>query len=35
LELEDAVGAKMRVQLKGVAIPDLTALARSFWDRGP
>jgi hypothetical protein len=35
LELEDAVGAKMRVQLKGVAIPELTVLARSFWDRGP
>jgi len=31
LELEDAVGAKMRVHLKGHEIPDLTALARVFW----
>jgi hypothetical protein len=35
LELENAAGAKMRVQLKGVAMPDLTALSRSFWDRRP
>jgi hypothetical protein len=35
LELENREGAKMRVQLKGVAMPDLTALSRSFWDRGP
>ena len=31
LELEDAEGAKMRVYLKGVAMPDLAALSRSFW----
>ena len=31
LELEDAGGAKMRVHLKGVEAPDLTALAQSFW----
>jgi hypothetical protein len=35
LELESAAGAKMRVQVKGVAMPDLTALARSFWDHVP
>jgi hypothetical protein len=32
LELEDTAGAKMRVQLKGVGIPDLAALSRSFWN---
>jgi len=31
LELEDPGGAKMRVHLKGVEAPDLTALSRSFW----
>jgi hypothetical protein len=31
LELEDAVGAKMRIHLKGHEMPDLTALARIFW----
>jgi hypothetical protein len=31
LELEDPGGAKMRVHLKGLAAPDLTALSRSFW----
>ena len=31
LELENTGGAKMRVHLKGVAAPDLTALGRSFW----
>ena len=31
LELEDAVGAKLRVHLKGFAAPDLAALSRSFW----
>ena len=35
LELEDAGGAKMRVHLKGVAAPDLTALSRSFWGVEP
>ena len=33
LELEDAGGAKMRVRLQGVGMPDLAALGRSFWDR--
>jgi hypothetical protein len=31
LELEDAVGGKLRVHLKGFAAPDLAALSRSFW----
>ena len=31
LELEDVAGAKMRVHLKGVEVPDLAALSRSFW----
>jgi hypothetical protein len=31
LELEDGDGAKMRVHLSGVAMPDLVALSRSFW----
>jgi hypothetical protein len=31
LECENAGGAKLRVQLKGVAAPDLIALSRSFW----
>ena len=33
VELEDASGAKMRVHLKGFAVPDLAALTRSFWQR--
>ncbi|MGA2617100.1 MAG: hypothetical protein ABSF26_05770 [Thermoguttaceae bacterium] len=32
LELEDAAGAKMRVHLKGIAMPDLAELSRSFWN---
>ena len=35
LELENAAGAKMRVHLKGIAMPDLAALSRSFWNPGP
>ncbi|MGO8752860.1 MAG: hypothetical protein ACLQNE_43510 [Thermoguttaceae bacterium] len=35
LELEDASGAKMRVHLKGIAMPDLAALSRSFWNPAP
>ena len=35
LELEDAAGAKMRVHLKGIAMPDLAAINRSFWNPGP
>jgi hypothetical protein len=32
LEWEDAGGGKMRVYLKGVEVPDLVALSRSFWE---
>ena len=32
LELEDAGGAKMRVRLQGIGMPDLTALSESFWN---
>ena len=35
LELEDGGGAKMRVQLRSVAMPDLVAISRSFWDHQP
>lgn len=31
LELEDAEGAKMRIQIKGIQAPDLAALSRSLW----
>ena len=31
MELEDAAGARMRVQLSGVATPDLVALSLSFY----
>ncbi len=31
VELEDSGGAKMRLHLKGGAVPDVTALVRSFW----
>ena len=31
LELENVGGAKMRIHLKGVAVPDLAALSRSLW----
>lgn len=39
VELEDGEGARMRVHLKGAeaierAVPDLAALARSFWGAG-
>jgi hypothetical protein len=34
VEWEDAAGAKMRMELKGTATPDLAALSRSFWNRG-
>ena len=30
VELEDPSGARMRIELKGVAVPDLVALTRSF-----
>jgi len=32
VEWEDPNGAKMRIQLKGVQVPDLVALSRSFWE---
>jgi|SRR5271157_1030229 len=32
LELEDAGGAKMRVRLQGVGMPDLAALSQNFWN---
>ncbi len=35
MELEDTAGAKMRVQLKGMGMPDLVAVSRSFWSRQP
>lgn len=35
LELEGPRGAKMRVHLKGMPAPDLTALSRSFWSMEP
>jgi len=33
LEFENAGGAKMRVQFKSSAMPDLAALSRNFWDQ--
>lgn len=35
LELENVGGAKMRIQLKGIAMPDLTALSQTFWNHRP
>jgi hypothetical protein len=35
LELEDGSGAKMRIELKGIAAPDLAALSRGLWNRQP
>jgi hypothetical protein len=32
LEFENALGSKLRVHLRGGAIPDLVALGRSFWN---
>lgn len=34
VEWEDAAGAKMRIELKDTAMPDLAALSRSFWNPG-
>jgi len=34
-EWEDGGGEKLRVRLRGVGMPDLAALGRSFWDRRP
>lgn len=33
VELESVDGAKMRVHLRSLQMPDLAALSRSFWDR--
>jgi hypothetical protein len=35
LELEDGSGAKMRIELKGIAAPDVAALSRGLWNRQP
>ena len=35
LEMEHAGGAKMRMHLKGVAMPELAAIIRSFWNHQP
>jgi hypothetical protein len=35
LELEDGSGAKMRIQFRSTAAPDLAAIGRSFWNRQP
>jgi hypothetical protein len=32
LDLENAGGAKMRVHLKSITMPDLAALSQSFWN---
>lgn len=32
LELENAGGAKMRIQLHSVAMPDVAAISQSFWN---
>jgi hypothetical protein len=35
LELEAPRGAKMRIHLKGLQVPDLAALSQSFWSQQP
>jgi hypothetical protein len=35
LELEAGNGAKMRIELKGIAMPDLAALSQGLWNRQP
>ena len=35
LELEQVGGARMRIQLKGGAMPDLAALSQAFWSGRP
>lgn len=32
LELENTAGAKMRVELRSAAMPDLAAISQSFWN---
>lgn len=34
LELENPGGAKMRIQLRSAAMPDLAAISQSFWNHG-
>jgi hypothetical protein len=34
-ELEHPGGARMRMEIKGAALPDLVALSRSFWGSRP
>jgi hypothetical protein len=31
LELEKAGGAKMQIQLRSAAMPDMAAISQSFW----
>jgi hypothetical protein len=31
IELEDAAGSRMRVQVKGLNLPDVLTLSRDFW----
>jgi hypothetical protein len=31
IDCENSVGGRMRIHLKGVALPDLAALGRSLW----
>jgi hypothetical protein len=33
MELEHVGGAKMQIQLRSVAMPDLVAISRSFWNQ--
>ena len=33
LELENTAGAKMRIQLRSAAMPDLAAISQSFWNQ--
>jgi hypothetical protein len=35
IELEHPGGARMRMEVKGSAMPDLVALSRTFWDVAP
>jgi hypothetical protein len=35
LELENIGGAKMRIQLKSITMPDLAAISQTFWNRRP
>ena len=35
LELENVSGAKMRIQLKSITMPDLAAISQTFWNRQP